>query len=69
MRFSSSMCAVMKSSPTPEFDWADQFAWDFEKHNGWIGSKKRAALASDIRKLIAGVVDGVALHSKNEDKE
>ena len=33
-----------------EWDWADQFAWDFEKHYGPLGAKLRSALAAEVLK-------------------
>ena len=41
---------VVSSEVQDPWDWADQFAWDFEKHYGWVGRKLRIALAAEIRK-------------------
>jgi hypothetical protein len=34
-----------------DWDWADQFAWDFEKHYRLVGFKHRRALAAEVRKV------------------
>ncbi len=40
---------VAVPSAVKPWDWADQFAWDFEKHYGHVGEKLRVALAAEIR--------------------
>jgi hypothetical protein len=36
--------------PDDNWDWADQFAWDVEKHYGWIGERLRNEIAAAARK-------------------